>query len=57
MKFSRGDKVVTSDGHKGKVIFTDSARGKVAVKVTEPGTPGRNKGDEIAYDENEVRKG
>lgn len=56
MQFKRGDKVITGDGHKAKVIQTDSARGLVAVKVEEPGTVGRNKGDQITYRESELRK-
>lgn len=55
MKFKRGDKVETVDGRVGKVTFTDTARGKVAVKATEDGV-GHRKGDEQAYNEGEVRK-
>ncbi|QZE11273.1 hypothetical protein SEA_FORREST_159 [Streptomyces phage Forrest] len=54
-KFSIGKKVTTSDGHKGEIIFTDSARKKVAVKITEPGGPGASRGDERVYGEKEVR--
>jgi hypothetical protein len=56
VKFSRGDKVSTGDGHKGKVVMTDSARNLIAVKITEPGTVGRNKGDTVNYRESELRK-
>lgn len=56
MKFSKGDKVTTGDGHQAKVLATDSARNLVAVKITEPGTVGRNKGDEVNYRESELRK-
>lgn len=57
MKFRSGDTVKTGDGHKGEVIATDSGRKLVAVKITEPGTVGRNKGDEVNYRESELRKG
>jgi hypothetical protein len=53
-KYSIGDTVKTSDGNKGKVIQTDSARGLVAVKITEP-SPGRSEGDEVVYKEKEVK--
>lgn len=56
MRFSRGDKVVTVDGNEGKVTFTDTARNKVAVEITKPGTIGRNKGDQVAYNADEVKK-
>lgn len=55
MNFKRGDKVQTANGVVGKVTFTDSARGLVAVKATEDGV-GHRKGDENAYRESEVRK-
>lgn len=50
-----GDTVRTSDGHKGEVIQTDPDRKLVAVKITEPGTPGRKAGEEVVYKEKEVR--
>lgn len=55
MKFRVGDKVVAADGLVGKVIYTDTARGLVAVEATEPGV-GHNKGAERSYKEGEVRK-
>lgn len=55
MGFRRGDKVETANGWVGKVTFTDTARGKVAVKATEDGV-GHSKGDEEAFFEGEVRK-
>lgn len=54
-KFSIGKKVSTADGHKGKVTFTDTARKKVAVEITEPGTPGTKKGEVRTYNEKDVR--
>lgn len=54
-KFSIGDKVKANDGLEGKVIFTDSARGKVAVKATNHGV-GHNPGEERVYPETNVKK-
>jgi uncharacterized protein YggU (UPF0235/DUF167 family) len=56
MKFKNRDKVVTGDGHEGKVVGVDSNRKLIAVQITEPGTVGRNKGDEVVYRESELRK-
>ncbi|QWT30025.1 hypothetical protein SEA_TUNATARTARE_154 [Streptomyces phage TunaTartare] len=54
-KFSIGKTVKTADGHTGKVIQTDSARKKVAVEITEPGTPGTKVGDERVYNEKDLK--
>lgn len=54
-KFKRGDKVETANGWEGKVTFTDTARGLVAVKATSDGV-GHRKGDEEAFRESEVQK-
>ena len=55
MAYSRGDKVVSSDGFVGKVIYTDSARKLVAVEATEDGV-GHSKGAEKVYKEKELRR-
>lgn len=55
MKYRTNDKVVGVDGLVGKVIYTDSARGLVAVKATEDGV-GHSKGTERVYKEKEVKK-
>lgn len=55
MAFNRGDKVKTSNGWVGKVIFTDPGRKLVAVKATNDGV-GHDKGDEQAFSESNVKK-
>lgn len=55
MKFSTGDKVKTTSGLKGKVIQTDSARSKVAIKATNDGV-GHSVGDEVVFNEQQVKK-
>lgn len=55
MAVKRGDKVVGSDGLVGKVIYTDTARGLVAVEATEDGV-GHSKGAERVYKQAEVKK-
>lgn len=55
MAYRAGDRVKTSNGVEGKVLYTDTARGKVAVEVTKDSV-GHNKGDEIVFKTNEVRK-
>lgn len=55
MAFRRHDKVKTSTGFVGKVLYTDTARGLVAIEATEDGV-GHSKGAEKVFKDKEVRK-
>ena len=56
-KFSIGDTVTDISGAKGKVVASDEARGRVAIKVTEEGVnSAMRKGKTYDIPASQVRK-